>query len=551
MVVEYIGGTSQQRSWAQAVVQGSPFNYTVITNPNPPPTTIQQPVHGSQVWLTATGRRLDFRNLVLPGYAAQYEHVFEHQSSPSELGERYDVVGFGTYPEASSNLKITFVNEPPPGHNEFAATEYFPSVPGVSAEYWKISVRNDLDSPSRPEPFTGQNFFQETIAHELGHVMTSIVFKKMGATQAIAKFRQMFNAPSAPWDTGPWEGQLKEAVAEFYKDMIWPTRKFNSRADIKLPRANYETWLRVMMDLFWASPPDSINYWYAFNIGYNQNYMPSFDRQHGASGPPTPEPAGEIPGDLYSYFAWNNYPHGTLSWGISGGYSIPVYGKWIDPNPGGGARGFTRILWSGFDRSSGQWTQGSNSPPLPEDPIFLSVIYEYQLGDGYTFTGLDFNDFVHTHVNVYAEWYVTADFNVLNSSHLVERTKIGSIIGAVKDTVLECHSPVTPDEVQDKYLLLYFCMDGVFPNTQAINGYCIPDHSFQAVAFLPWRYQDPPETEPGWFEPRWAYDETPGLSGQLFPSPRGAREPETENLYFEQVEVPDTDVIGAVWAEPQ
>jgi hypothetical protein len=331
------GGTAQQRAWATGVLQGA-FNYQTEPNPNPPPAVRRKAVNGSDTWLDDLSRVFPLQHVPL---ALPTQAVMRNQATEPNSGQVYDFDQIVTYP-TGPKVTIKWVPEPAaPGHSEFAATFFTAGVPGVSGPNWEIQVRDTMGTDAMDPQWQGQDFYQETLAHELGHVLTRVVMLRLGEDEAIAAFRELFDAPTAPWNTGPWEGRLEEAVAEFFKDMIWPTRRYDSRTNLKLPRAHFEAWKNVMVDQAVAAPEDVIQYetrsaWqYAFVGG-------SIHQHDGGLQPPST--FGAIPGDWYTYYAYNL--NGDFSYDDhAGGFLIPVYGVATDSGKRSTATNFY-VDWS-------------------------------------------------------------------------------------------------------------------------------------------------------------------------------------------------------------
>lgn len=138
------------------------------------------------------------------------------------------------------------------GHVEFACTSF--GVDGASIEF-----RVGFGAPSPPpftEDFSGLKFVQESVAHEIGHVVAGV---KVNDPDKIAEMCGLFIrtdpvtgdvsvGSSGRWSAGEWPDRIGEAVAETFKDVFLPKsmRKFDNRTNWDLPRGNFKAFLRLM-----------------------------------------------------------------------------------------------------------------------------------------------------------------------------------------------------------------------------------------------------------------------------------------------------------------
>lgn len=156
-----------------------------------------------------------------------------------------------------NEVEFDFSSQPPPQlHNAFAYT----SVGGNFDSCHKpisdtVTVLSDLDDPNRAGDeggaprgtWAGDKFFMETIHHELGHCIAQR-FSEADIAAICACFGLPASAWSAPYDSVPWEQQVRESFAETFKDIYLPRglRKFNNRTKHRLLRSKYEDFFVIL-----------------------------------------------------------------------------------------------------------------------------------------------------------------------------------------------------------------------------------------------------------------------------------------------------------------
>lgn len=139
------------------------------------------------------------------------------------------------------SVTVSFVDEsvldlnPNDGQYVFATTTYSTSITDNCgrAGTAEIKVMDTLDDPDRTGPFSGEQFFMETIIHELGHCVQA----KLSAGQ-VGQVCVALGCPVEDWDNPdkPWTQQGKEAWAESFKDVYLPRnyRRYDDRTIYRL-----------------------------------------------------------------------------------------------------------------------------------------------------------------------------------------------------------------------------------------------------------------------------------------------------------------------------
>lgn len=130
----------------------------------------------------------------------------------------------------SVSVEFTWGTPPVANHSAFACT-----VSNGGGSY-TVTLRPDLDDPNRDPLYNGKSFYEETVVHELGHVAQMALADSSAQHDS---FCDMFGAPHTDWTISEatpqgWETAVVEAVAETFKDMWFPDRKFDNRTRWKL-----------------------------------------------------------------------------------------------------------------------------------------------------------------------------------------------------------------------------------------------------------------------------------------------------------------------------
>lgn len=166
-----------------------------------------------------------------------------------------DVLAAMDYPFERLDIEVTTATVAEPsceGHVEFACTSF--GAGGALIEF-----RVGFGAPTPPpftEDFSGLKFVQESVAHEIGHVVAGV---KVNDPDKIAEMCGLFIRTdpmtgevsvgnSSRWSAGEWSDRIGEAVAETFKDVFLPKsmRKFDNRTNWDLPQGNFKAYLRLM-----------------------------------------------------------------------------------------------------------------------------------------------------------------------------------------------------------------------------------------------------------------------------------------------------------------
>jgi hypothetical protein len=104
--------------------------------------------------------------------------------------------------------------------------------PDAENGFWRVrGIKNDLA------------FLTESMMHELGHVMVAFLDSQQFPPLF---FRNGTRGTDADWRpaAADWEDHIEEAVAETFKDVYYPGRAYDNRTHWKLPRQNFEAFVR-------------------------------------------------------------------------------------------------------------------------------------------------------------------------------------------------------------------------------------------------------------------------------------------------------------------
>lgn len=194
--------------------------------------------------------------------------------------------------DSSIDATVTFqsVAEPSaPGHQEYACTI---GGSGVYAVEMRASLLAD----------TGPEFFEETVAHELAHVLCfDAIATDLAKTGVCALFTLKDGSGTrgelGDWENVAWADNIKEAVAEVLKDAFLSTRVYDNRTNWKISAAD---WPRLF-DFLGVPNVYATSEWYdvrpAFALGAAQysdpddetNFIPTgyFRVQTEIPAPPT------------------------------------------------------------------------------------------------------------------------------------------------------------------------------------------------------------------------------------------------------------------------
>lgn len=136
------------------------------------------------------------------------------------------------------NLTIAFVPDPAPGDDEeFAASTY-------EYDSTTATIKIDEDAPDWNAKYKGIEFLQETVAHEVGHVMFAAMPESYRSSVA-----QMFGAKSDDFselqpEGSAWQNRYIEGIAETFKDAFLPRRfrKYANRTNRNTSISKYSTF---------------------------------------------------------------------------------------------------------------------------------------------------------------------------------------------------------------------------------------------------------------------------------------------------------------------
>lgn len=169
-----------------------------------------------------------------------------------------------------------------PGHGGdgivFAVTDWegaagFPPLDGLTnfgidrsgwspeTRFIRILIREDLAAGGAGERWGGRGFFIETLMHEFGHATMMMLEADYGTDYLVQNVCNLFGRPTSDFNDPdlPWGERVVEAAAEFYKDTVFPHRRYPTRAAYRLPSARFEDFRTLFFDYV------EIPYWSVFN----------------------------------------------------------------------------------------------------------------------------------------------------------------------------------------------------------------------------------------------------------------------------------------------
>jgi len=158
--------------------------------------------------------------------------------------------------------KVTFVTVPEPpcvGHSDYMCTQQLgPEEPWPVT--YRVYIREGADDPDAPFNAGVKTrvrlFFQESIVHELGHIVSfTYLNDDASRTTAAAAFtRDGRHGTLADWspDGSAWGDRVIEAVAEVFKDAFVPrnARVFDNRTNWRIDRAGYAALMHLLVPDF-------------------------------------------------------------------------------------------------------------------------------------------------------------------------------------------------------------------------------------------------------------------------------------------------------------
>lgn len=159
-------------------------------------------------------------------------------------------------------LVETVVEPPCPGHKDIACTS------DDGGGHYTIHLKQNLDDPTGVvlgvAPNEVKRFFQETVAHEVAHIVGFIKIPDDATkTTVAALFRRggEVGAGNPAGELGdwnqtidPWEDRIIEAVAEVIKDtMLAPqNRTYDNRTNWTIDEADFQTFMGIVVP--WVPP---------------------------------------------------------------------------------------------------------------------------------------------------------------------------------------------------------------------------------------------------------------------------------------------------------
>lgn len=127
-----------------------------------------------------------------------------------------------------------------------------PYDPDTDRIFHRILIRDDLLTGGAGTRFAGEAFFRETCMHEVGHLIAAMIATLYGDDYLRTNVCGFFGRPTSAWDDHdlPWGDRVEEAAAEFYKDMVLPSREYDNRTNLDLPEARFGDFKQLYVDYF-------------------------------------------------------------------------------------------------------------------------------------------------------------------------------------------------------------------------------------------------------------------------------------------------------------
>lgn len=121
------------------------------------------------------------------------------------------------------------------GRFTFALTRY-----NGGTDTATLQIFEGLDTRADDE-FQGKGFYMETVAHEIGHVVSG---RLDDAT--IGQICALFNEHADAWQTGGWETRIVEGCSEIIKDTYQRARKFENRTTRFISKENFAQLMTLL-----------------------------------------------------------------------------------------------------------------------------------------------------------------------------------------------------------------------------------------------------------------------------------------------------------------
>jgi hypothetical protein len=145
---------------------------------------------------------------------------------------------------------VTWPAEPSlPGHKEFAATT---TVDGIN---FALEIRASLDSSTDPD-YSGRAFYEETVIHEIAHVITFARTTEAARQTMCPCFYKLVTGEGVVHGTAadlnpgaaPWGDRIQEAMAEIIKDTILANtfREYDNRTNWQLDPDHFLDFMAAM-----------------------------------------------------------------------------------------------------------------------------------------------------------------------------------------------------------------------------------------------------------------------------------------------------------------
>jgi hypothetical protein len=175
------------------------------------------------------------------GILARWQSTNRNFWTLSGCWRRKDRAGTGTLPLQSgssspADVLISFPVDPEPSMaGEFAYTSF-----DEATSTFRVRIRRSLGDPAQPPPYNTQEFFMETVWHELGHVVCGLLMESFGEAYVRSKIQAIFGGGA--WNTGRWENRALEGFCETFKDWMFSGRQYNNRTNRKMPTRAWEAF---------------------------------------------------------------------------------------------------------------------------------------------------------------------------------------------------------------------------------------------------------------------------------------------------------------------
>lgn len=166
----------------------------------------------------------------------------------------------------SFKATVETVDDPPcPGHTEYMCTGIYYSTDAPKISWY---IRTGADDPTQ-DMNAGvaddvKSFFMESVVHEYAHVIIGLwLAPDDGARSDLC---HMFTKKGSgkvgtlgDWnpDSGVWEDMIKEAAAEFFKDVFMPSkyRYYSQRTNWSFNKFYFNAWIDMVYAFLCPADP--------------------------------------------------------------------------------------------------------------------------------------------------------------------------------------------------------------------------------------------------------------------------------------------------------